>query len=154
MGLDMHFGGRRYLWDFGDSGDAEIAKAVGAQFPEIAGKRVKQVEAEFMYWRKANQIHIWFVKNVQAGVDECQETPVSIEQLVQLQEVCESVLADHSRAAELLPAQSGFFFGGTDYDEWYFRDVEDTLKWLNSMITMGALNENLKSWDFYYQSSW
>lgn len=30
-------------------------------------------------------------------------------------------------AASLLPTQSGFFFGGTDYDEYYFWDVKDCL---------------------------
>jgi len=41
---------------------------------------------------------------------------------------CERVLADHSLAGELLPTQSGFFFGSTDYDDWYFGDVKDCLK--------------------------
>ena len=31
-------------------------------------------------------------------------------------------------AASLLPTQSGFFFGSTDYDEWYFHDIKDCLK--------------------------
>lgn len=154
MGLDMYFTGKRYLWEFGDNNDKEIAGAISALFPEIAGKRIKQVEAEFMYWRKANQIHNWFVKNVQDGVDECQEAYVTQEHLKELQSVCQAVMDDRSRAAELLPAQSGFFFGSTDYDEWYFRDVENTLKWLNGMLTMGALNDNLKGWELYYQSSW
>ena len=29
---------------------------------------------------------------------------------------------------ELLPTQSGFFFGSTDYDKWYLDDVKDCLK--------------------------
>ena len=41
---------------------------------------------------------------------------------------CEQVLQDHSLANELLPTQSGFFFGSTDYDDWYFSDVKDCLK--------------------------
>lgn len=41
---------------------------------------------------------------------------------------CKKVLADHDLAGELLPTRSGFFFGSTDYDEWYFSDVEDVLK--------------------------
>ena len=41
---------------------------------------------------------------------------------------CEEVLKDHSLAHHLLPTQDGFFFGGTDYDEWYFDDVKDCLK--------------------------
>jgi hypothetical protein len=41
---------------------------------------------------------------------------------------CEQVLEDHSLAPELLPTQSGFFFGGTDYNDYYFEDVEDCLR--------------------------
>ena len=43
---------------------------------------------------------------------------------------CKRVLEDHSLASELLPTQSGFFFGSTDYDEWYYQDVENVLKQL------------------------
>ena len=43
-------------------------------------------------------------------------------------ERCERVLDNHSLASTLLPTQSGFFFGGTDYDKWYFDDVKDCLK--------------------------
>jgi hypothetical protein len=41
---------------------------------------------------------------------------------------CEQVLKDHSLAYSLLPTQDGFFFGSTDYDDWYFSDVKDCLK--------------------------
>jgi len=41
---------------------------------------------------------------------------------------CERVLKDNKLASELLPTQSGFFFGGTDYDQYYFEDVEDCLR--------------------------
>lgn len=48
-----------------------------------------------------------------------------------LVDYCERVLKDHSLADVLLPTETGFFFGGTDYDEWYFKDVKqvyDTFK--------------------------
>lgn len=45
------------------------------------------------YWRKANMIHKWFVDNVQGGVDECQVTQVSKEQLLSLIHLCEEVSA-------------------------------------------------------------
>ena len=38
----------------------------------------------------------------------------------------DEVLNNHSKAAELLPTSKGFFFGSQDYDEWYFRELEDT----------------------------
>ena len=38
---------------------------------------------EVGYWRKANQIHKWFVDNVQDGVDDCGEYKVTKEQLIE-----------------------------------------------------------------------
>lgn len=154
MGLDMYVTAKRYLWDFGDSGDKQIAASIGNLFPEMAGYRVKQVEVEVMYWRKANAIHKWFVDQCQDGVDECQETYLDSKKLYELHDICRAVLADRSQAATLLPAQSGFFFGGTEYDEGYFDDVERTLKWLDRLIIKDAFADQFKDWNFYYQSSW
>ena len=36
-------------------------------------------------------------------------------------------MADNSKAEELLPTCSGFFFGSTDYDEYYFEDLKDSI---------------------------
>lgn len=44
------------------------------------------------YWRKANQIHRWFVENCGGGVDECQPIPVSREDLNSLLSTTQSVL--------------------------------------------------------------
>lgn len=153
MGLDMYFTAKRYLWDFGDTPDKEIASSIGKMFPEIGDTRVKQVEVEWMYWRKANQFHKWFVDTLQDGVDECQETWVDPKDLYPLRDLCRQVMADPSLAPSLLPNQSGFFFGGQDYDEWYFRDVEKTLEFLEDLLNKFE-NGYLKGWDFYYQSSW
>lgn len=154
MGLDMYVTAKRYLWDFGDSNDKQTAEAIGKLFPEITGYRVKQVEVEVMDWRKANSIHRWFVDQCQDGVDECQETYLDPKKLYELRDVCKAVLADRSQAATLLPAQEGFFFGATEYDEWYFDNVERTIKWLDGLLVNDAFDEKFKGWDFYYQSSW
>lgn len=154
MGLDMYVTAKRYLWDFGDSNDKDIADAIGKLFPEIKGSRVKQVEVEAMYWRKANAIHKWFVDNVQDGIDECQESFIAPEKLYELRDTCKKVLEDRDLAPTLLPAKSGFFFGGTDYDEGYFDDVECTLDWLNDLLVKNAFSDDHKQWSFYYRASW
>lgn len=51
-------------------------------------------------------------------------------------------------ARELLPAAAGFFFGGTDYDEWYIRDLEATAKGLTRVLELEGI------FDFHYRSSW
>jgi hypothetical protein len=105
---------------------------------------------EIGYWRKANAIHKWFVDNVQNGVDDCGDYKVTKEQLIQLRNTCNDVLRDVNLAPELLPTQSGFFFGNTNYDEWYFNDLEDTKRILDEIIETKpyCLDE------LYYSSSW
>lgn len=152
MGLDMYVTGKRFLWDFND--DSQIIESVSKLFPEIGNNRVKQIEAEFMYWRKANAIHKWFVDNVQEGNDDCGEYYLTEENLVSLRDTCRAVLEDRSQAATLLPAQSGFFFGNTDYDDGYFDDVERTLDWLNTILFVNKFDTKLQNWTLYYQSSW
>lgn len=105
---------------------------------------------EAAYWRKANQIHDWFVQNVQDGVDECDEYPVTPGELMILVETCQKVLADRDLAEELLPTTSGFFFGSTDYDQYYFDDLEATVE----KITVALDRYSGIGTQFYYQASW
>ena len=51
------------------------------------------ISEEVGYWRKANQIHNWFVENVQDGVDDCDyHDEVTKETLEELLDVCKRVL--------------------------------------------------------------
>jgi hypothetical protein len=58
------------------------------------------------------------------------------------------VIEDNSRAVLLLPTWDGFFFGNTDYNEWYYNDVVDTIKIIEKALTLDD------KWNFYYHSSW
>jgi hypothetical protein len=111
----------------------------------------KEEVHEVAYWRKVNCVHKWFVQNCQGGKDDCKEYPVSKEQLEQLLEIVIKVLANHNLAMTLLPTQAGFFFGGTDIDEYYFSDLEETKEQLEKVLhdwkTEGYNH-------FIYRSSW
>jgi hypothetical protein len=148
----MYFYGRRAFWQ---AQDRDKQDAIAALFPELCGKDidVEEIKAEFKYWRKFNALHAWFVNNVQDGVDECQEIEVPVEKLHELRDVCAAVLASPDRASELLPTCGGFFFGHTDYDEWYFHNVKETLQWLNGFLLKETFDQ-FKGWCFYYRSSW
>ena len=69
-------------------------------------------------------IHKWFVDHVQEGEDDCKQYYVSREQLKELLGTCKLVIENHELAGELLPTQDGFFFGSTEYDDEYFKNVE------------------------------
>lgn len=151
MGLDMYLYGKRYL-----GMDDEQSKAVASLFPELGRLPnrydhgpVKEVSVEVGYWRKANAIHDWFVKHVQEGVDDCKSYYVDREHLEELKQTCEKVLADPSLANSLLPTASGFFFGSTEYDDWYFENVKDTVAIVDHALAL--LDDR---WDMEYQSSW
>lgn len=151
-------------------------------------------------WRKANQIHKWFVDNVQNGNDDCGSYDVSVETLVRLHDTCKEVLEstklvdgtvtngytlgkdgwepitevgqvleDSTVAKKLLPTKSGSFFGSTDYDQWYWWDLEYTVQKLGKLIDMlkpAGPKGTVESWnvihpdepDWYvklqYSSSW
>jgi hypothetical protein len=119
----------------------------GEPVEAIKASRVKYIEEEIGYWRKANQIHRWFVENVQEGKDDCGEYYVGDNQLQELLDVCKKVTADNSLAESLLPSASGFFFGATNYDEWYFEDVKNTISILEDALQS-------KGGEIYYSSSW
>jgi hypothetical protein len=99
------------------------------------------------YWRKANQIHNWFVTFIGEGEDNCQTMYVPRDRLEELRDICLKVLEDNSLAKELLPTESGFFFGSTEYDEYYFGDLEETVKIINRCLAS-------KFDSFEYQASW
>ena len=137
------------LWNFQKPEEQfeVVVKKGGVTYPKINAEKVTTIVEELGYWRKANQIHRWFVDNVQDGVDNCGEYFVPISSLEQLLELCLAVKLDHSQAEELLPAASGFFFGNTDYDEWYYNDIDHTI-----VVLKEALSD--KDASYYYSSSW
>jgi hypothetical protein len=155
MGLDMYLMARRYISPVFHKNDAELQKALVNLFPDMMNKQVeaRYVTFEIGYWRKANQIHSWFVKNVQGGKDECQESEVSREQLKELLELCKAVKEKRNvRVAKSeLPPQSGFFFGSTDIDEGYWQDIDRTIEIVEQAL---SLPDGLSGWDITYRASW
>ena len=107
------------------------------------------VSIQVGYWRKVNAVHNWFIENLTDGEDNCQPIYVPRSSLIDLKIACEEVLADNSKADTLLPTGSGFFFGSTEYDEWYFHGIEKTVKIVSKLI-----EEVPEGWAFEYQASW
>lgn len=154
MGLDMYLNGKRYLSKYFNKEDGAKSEDVSKMFPELAQFQgrgespVKEIIIEAGYWRKANAIHAWFVKNCQEGNDDCGNYYVGREQLQELRELCQRVVDFKHLANEQLPTASGFFFGDVKYDDWYFDYVARTIEIIDQCL---ALPE---SWDFEYHSSW
>jgi hypothetical protein len=177
MGLDMYLYKKTFL-KTGKHWEEPKRQTITIETGGVVDQNIKLERVSFITetvgeWRKANQIHNWFVDNVQEYVDDCKEHHVSIEQLEELLETCKKVVMslviskvettqievhsmedsvtflDTSIAEELLPTQSGFFFGSTDYDDEYLQDLETTIEILETV-----LSEDNEFSDFYYESSW
>ena len=150
MGLDMYLTAERYIWSTEEAISKEVANLLGLQL-DGDRMRVNTVIVEAMYWRKANAIHRWFVENVQGGEENCERYYVSREQLLKLRDLCANLCTQkvEALAEDSLPTTDGFFFGSTEYDEWYWNDIENTVKGIDT-----ALETFGDGWHFHYQSSW
>ena len=60
------------------------------------------------------------------------------------------VIADPGVAEELLPTTSGFFFGGTEYDEYYLKDVRYTYELMDKVLKEVDFDKEM----LVYSSSW
>lgn len=251
MGLDMNIYKRTHIGGYsGKKGDIIFVDENGEEHKVEQGRYGATIEKDVAYWRKANQIHNWFVENKGGGVDECQDIYCEIDDLKNLLELCKEVknkaklgrglvaggsigggrenhkvmlvkpnhkdiaqitkfevvksinsdelkegdwyidLEDGSPAftndktnyglktsdgwtqlyifgktitnaeeiAELLPTQGGFFFGSTDYDEWYLDDIDNTIEQLENIIADydADVESGINSYDidYVYRASW
>lgn len=59
-------------------------------------------------------------------------------------------IQDPAVAKELLPTQEGFFFGSTEYNEYYVEALRDTIKQLTPLVRL----KNNGDIYFFYSSSW
>lgn len=182
MGLDMYLYKRRYVKNW------EHNKGVNEWTITVKhnGKLLKDpmpiayIEYDAGYWRKANQIHKWFIDNCAGGDGDRTEMYVSHSQLKELRDLCKQVLAvaktkegkvvngqhydketdswvnnyedgititNPEEVAELLPTEDGFFFGSTEYDQWYLQDIKDTIEILDKCL----VDEDC---EFTYHASW
>ncbi len=145
MGLDMYL----YKRD-------KDKNAIDVEERNYGTNEVYEVEQEFIYWRKANQIHMWLVDNVQGGVDDCEEHQVSTKQIVHFYD--ELVKARLSRDESIFSPSEGFFFGSTDIDEYYWQELRDTIEELKPEIEkikeLDEDNRDNYEYTFFYRASW
>lgn len=185
MGLDMYLSKKSYVKNWLHMHPSELheitVKKGGDIVKSIKPERISYIVEEVGYWRKFNALHGWFVNNCQDGVDNCQESYVSMEKLKeilgilkQVKEVLDGspkkttsvvsgwkmnngittethqdieVFTDVDKVNELFPTSTGFFFGGTEIDEWYKQDVENTITIFEELLAEEPS-------DYYYCSSW
>ena len=92
----------------------------------------KTKSTEIADFRKINFLFKFFEDKI--GDKNPTTIEVTTEDLEELRERCIKVLTDHTLAETLLPTCSGFFFGSTEYDEYYFEDVLRVLDVCESLL--------------------
>lgn len=174
MGLDMYLYAEKYIssHDYKNTPEGEYtrvdnpsAKAVDEEsglnvLPtgEYGGLTVKKCIA---YWRKANSIHGWFVRELANGVDNCEEIYVERKDLMELREQCKQALkeralvptqtiAENAEDVGAMPPVEGFFFGNYERDEWYYETLENTVKVLDEILSTVSTGDI----SYSYRASW
>jgi len=99
MGLDMFLTGEKFYWTDWRTPEVNLRED---------GFRLRSKVLELGYWRKHPDLHGFIVQTFAAGVDECQDIQLTVDDLKRIIQVVKD---------KLLPYTKGFFFGGSDGSE-------------------------------------
>ena len=130
MGLDMHL----YRSQFASPCDGQTLKVIEEKGTTILTPvRPSELREEIGHWWKANQIHGWFVDNVQNGEDDCRDAYVERDQLRALRQAVNEVLS----ASKLIPEKVPL---GWPLDMFGFKEsIEDDLVIANPVVAKALL---------------
>jgi hypothetical protein len=156
MGLDMYLRAKINVQPYAYASEAvrnpkfnNILEIVEVEEESISSYMGIVVDVPVGYWRKANAIHGWFIKE-SGKEDDCSPLYFSSTQLNDLRKVCLEVMdkKDEDFAMENLPPTEGFFFGSYGVDAYYYEDVENTIDILNKALDVNnvAYYEYCASW--------
>lgn len=191
MGLDSSLYKEKSFYGWGEKYTVSVKGEIDKEYPprdkDFVPTNWKQenlgyltITTEIAYWRKANQIHNWFVETLGGGEDNCQRIYCTVDNLKELLETCKKVkkasklvekgthkvysleeskqidkpykvIEDPTVAQQLLPTTEGFFFGSTEYDEYYLEDIDNTIEQLTKILKD---LENESEVSVFYQASW
>lgn len=164
MGLDMYFYARKSTYKSFSNWD-KLDKVDETDYPEdlktfsdyIYNRNFKSVQTEIRYqigyFRKFNALHSYIVKTFANGIDICQDVFLFKEDVKKIKKVLDDILETANtteKAKELLPTQSGFFFGGTNYDEYYFNEAKVAADLMQNLLD----NFDFVNYQLVYKASW
>lgn len=95
-------------------------------------------ESSLIYWRNANTIHGWFIRNVQGGSDNCKTHRVTREKLYELRDFCEEILVGKRTVDSLI----SYVF---ETESWKLQCMKFTVDEINKLPD-GTV--------FYYTATW
>ena len=92
-------------------------------------KKKKVEPIRIGYWRKFNALHNYLFEHFgpDGGEDNCTALQLSEEDIEETLNSLKYCLENKDKAEDEMPTQEGFFFGSTEYDDWYFENVKEAI---------------------------
>lgn len=129
-----------------ETGEYSFTPVPTEKFEECFDEILKRYYGHHVgYFRKVNCVYRYFEGKL---TDET--AWVTKEDCEDIINRCTAVLKTPSLASELMPTQSGCFFGSTEYDKYYFDDLKDVRKQFKSFIKYFKTDNDL----MYIYMSW
>lgn len=104
---------------------------------------------EEKYFRKVNLLIPWVERTLGVEVEDTEEYELTKAHLESLLSYVDTVLSDFSRAEELLPTQEGFFFGSTEYGDWYKEDLEQIKTDIGDLVSKMGDDDTATFWAWW-----
>ena len=92
MGLDMYLHKKVYQYRRPDG--TFTSEMSACTFDNFGRSNGTYLVTQAAYWRKANQIHKWFVDNVCDGNDDCKPYYCGRDKIEELVDICRKILGD------------------------------------------------------------
>ena len=114
MGLDMYLKAEKYVSGYDHNGAEarmkyeQVLASVGFDGFRCEGSPSATISFTVAYWRKANQIHNWFVENHMDGNQDGNDPELSRKDLIVLRDLCNRLLTE-------LQTEPGQVFNGKTY---------------------------------------
>ena len=122
-----------------ETGEYSFTPVPTEKFEECFDEILKHYYGHYVgYFRKVNCVYRYFEDKLTDDTawvtkDECED----------IVKRCSAVLENPDLASELMPTRSGFFFGSTEYDKYYFSDLKDVRKQFKSFIKYFKTDDDL-----------
>ena len=139
MGLDMYLYTRRFVSEYRADTNVGVNRSIRESIGLSSYEGWLYIDAQLAYWRKAHEIHRWFVENIQKNVDNCAEYHVPQEKLVELRDWCASELTKFDGKSGYLSAE-----------HWEREHLKYTIEICDQILEDPAL----ANCNVYYRSSW
>ena len=147
--------------------DTELKGKEWDKIKKVLDKGTTIKHESVCYWRKFNALHKYFADNFGEENDNCTNMYLEIEDIIELRDLLKELsgkiklgkggaVKNPEVCEEMLPTTGGFFFGSTEYDEWYAEDIKNTVKMLDKVIAEhNELVKTVKEYDItYYYKAW